>query len=216
MSVKLDDVELIKKVEDPDAPFRELRTVYDIKVNDKRNVVELRVPGSSGNVIQDMGCEPVSISIVGEVLGQEAKQSLENLRNKYERAESLQFSSDITDIPEVSKVVIEDYYVEEVAGTAGRFRYYLLLKEYREPREPPEEKVPEQEGEEAEKESGNPANNVTVKIKGPDGEKQVKTDEQGYYELLEVPEGKYEITVDAPGYEDEKREFEIKKGAKAS
>ena len=58
---------------------------------------------------------------------------------------------------------------------------------------------------------GNPAKRVKVKIKGPKGETEVQTDEQGYYEIQDVPEGKYEITPDEEqGYE--KAEVEVKKG----
>ncbi len=226
MSVKLDDLDLVKTAQDgPDGPLLEMRTVYDMKISDTRCIVELEIQGSESNVMQDMGCEPLRVSLFGEMMGKDAKQSLEKLRAKYDANKPIPFISDITSIPDVSKVMIEEFYFEEIPGSISRYRYYMQLVEYKEPREPPPQQAPSQ-AQQAQRAvnnqseihdvygqilypDGSPAKEVLVKMKGPSGEFEILTNDDGYYEFLEVPEGKYEITVDAEGFEDVKEEVKV-------
>jgi hypothetical protein len=128
--VKLDDLDLIKKVEDSSA-LLDLRTVYNMAIADKRNLVELEVIGSEGNVLQDMGCEPVRISLFGEMMGTESRSYIERLVNKFNTHKPIEFSSDISNIPEISKVIMEQFCVQEVAGSPSRYKYYIILREYK-------------------------------------------------------------------------------------
>ena len=228
MDVRLDDIDLVKRVQDgPDEPIREVRTVIDSHVEGRRSIVELAIPGSSGNVLQDMGREPIRIALVGEFWGPDGKGSAEALQGKYESGDPLSFTSDLATAAEVSQVIISALLVEEVSGAPSRYRYSLLLSEYVEPREPAEEQ-PADQGDEAEEQAeqegqvedirgrilgsdGNPVGGVTVRIKGP-SEYEVATDADGYYEALDVPEGRYEITVEAEGYEGIRGEIEVRKG----
>ena len=136
MSIKLDDLELSKRIGDSgyEAPLKELRNVYCINIVDKRSVVELEVPGSDGNVMQDMGCEPVQISLFGEMMGKEVKKGLEMLKQKFETNKPFQFSSDISSVAEVSQVLMEELYLEQVAGSINRYKYRIALREYVEPK----------------------------------------------------------------------------------
>src|SRR6476620_5358066 len=53
LSIKLDDLELVKKVQERvEEPIAEIRTIYGISVDDERSVVELRIPGAAYNVLQ--------------------------------------------------------------------------------------------------------------------------------------------------------------------
>jgi hypothetical protein len=232
MSVKLDDIDLTKAVkEETDSSSLEIRTIYGIGITDKRNLVEIEIPGSAGNILQDMGCEPVKISFFGEIMGQNSIQTLKKLFSKYDAGTSFEFHSDITAIAEVNKVILEEFQIEEAAGSISNYKYRMLLREYKELPPPQEEAPPDQDqqaSEEAEKESeiddirgqvldaeGNPAKGIKVKIKSAAVEYEpITTDENGYYELLDVPEGKYKITFDEEGFEDLKVEVEIKKSSK--
>ncbi len=55
--MKLDGVELIKR-EDKSGIVVEIRNVHALSVYGKRRIVELQIPGSAGNVFQDMGRKP--------------------------------------------------------------------------------------------------------------------------------------------------------------
>ena len=228
MSIKLDDLELIKRVDDPQTRVvKEIRNVYNITTSNRRKVVEHKIPSSEGSILSDLGRIPVRISFDGEFQGPDTKTSLESLRAKFKIGKPLPFSSDITNIADVNQVLIEELHINDIGGMPNRYNYSIVLREYRPPlpqaQAPPSQE--EQAQQEVKKESeiddirgrvldaeGKPVKDVKVKIKGDDGEWEVKTDEEGYYEVLDVPEGKYEITVDAEGYEDVKAEAEVKKG----
>jgi hypothetical protein len=229
VSVKLDDIDLIKVVKgdegqggaESSSHLQEIRTIYGMRIVDRRNIVEIEIPGSSGNLLQDMGCNPVKIAFAGEIMGEKASETIEQIFVKYNSGTPLEFHSDLTVIAEVNKVVIENFGVEEIGGSISRYRYVMTLLEYKEPKEQREEEE-EQEAEvsagvddirgQVLDEEGNPAAGKKVKISGPDGETEVTTDENGYYELLDVPEGNYVVTSDEEGYEDLRIEFEVRKG----
>ena len=228
MSVKLDDIDLTKAVKEQEtsSSFSEIRTIHAINITDRRNIVEIEIPGSQGNMLQDMGCEPVNISFFGEIMGLTSIQTLEKLFSKYDAGTPFEFHSDITAIAEVNKVILEEFQIEEAAGSISNYKYRMLLREYKEPPPPSleeeqqeEEQKQKEEGEtpareqqaskEAEKESKiedirgrvldadeQPMRGVKVKIKGPAGDMEVVTDENGYYEVRDIPEGRYEIIVE--------------------
>lgn len=230
MQIKLDDVDLVKTTKDEsNVSILDIRAIYRMSFSDKRNIIELKIPGSASNFLQDMGAESVIIEFEGEIMGPKSSEILEKLYVKYNQGRPFEFYSDMTIIAEVHKVLIKNLHVEQVAGIESSYQYNMILQEYKEPREQMEEAPPSQDQdakEEVEEESeiedirgqvldseGNPAAGIKVKIRGPDGEKEVSTDEDGYYELLDVPEGSYVVTSDADGYQDLKVEFEVKKGA---
>ena len=130
-SVKLDDLDLVKKVPES-TTLLDLRSVYSLNVIDKRKIVELEVIGSAGSVLQDMGCEPVKISVVGEMMGPESKNYIESMINKFNNNKPVEFASDLSSISEISKVIIENLLIQEVAGSPNRYKYHLSLKEHTE------------------------------------------------------------------------------------
>jgi hypothetical protein len=136
--IKLDDLDLIKKVEESSA-LLDLRTVYDMNIVDKRSFVELEIIGSEGNVLQDMGCEPVRISLFGEMMGADSRSHIETLVNKFNTNKPIEFSSDISNIAEISKVIMEQFCVQEVAGSPNRYKYYIILREYKDSKKSGEE-----------------------------------------------------------------------------
>jgi len=132
MHMRLDDIELIKRI-DRDGAVEEIRSVHNVSVSGRRRIVELRIPGSQGNVFQDLGREPLTISFDGELVGTGAKNTLEELKSKFELRKPVPFSSDITTIGDVAEVVIEDFTVHFVGGAASGSWYSMVMKEHRSP-----------------------------------------------------------------------------------
>ena len=133
MEVKLDDIDLVKRTQSSaTSPLSEVRTVYDVHVDGRRSIVELKIPGSSGNVLQDMGREPITILIKGEVWGPDAKATVTSLKTKSDTGDSVPFTSDLLAAASVSDVIIEEFQVDQVAGNPTRYRYLMLLREFKE------------------------------------------------------------------------------------
>jgi hypothetical protein len=149
MQIKLDDVELIKRV-DKNGKIQEIRSVHNLSIYGRRRIVELPIPGSVGNVFQDMGRNPLMISFEGELVGPNSDTVLQDLKSKFELKKPLPFSTDIAPINSISEVVIYDFAVNFSAGINQTIRYLMILKENKSastgsPRGPGETKPPEQE-----------------------------------------------------------------------
>lgn len=238
LSIKLGDLDLVKR-EQPSAagPYTEVRSVSAVDVDDRRDVVELGIPGAEGGVLQDMGRRAIRIRVTGEVWGETAWATLSSLKEKSDASEALAFTSSLVSATDVNNVVIERLVVDQTAGIPDRYRYTLFLKEYKgetgedvSQAEPgTEEEAPPDQTEEAEEEAekeievddisgqvldstGEPAANVPVLIAGPDGERVVTTDEEGKYQVQDVPDGEYLISVSQEGFEKE-TVVNVRKGA---
>ena len=114
MSVVLGDIELI---------------VHRIDTGERRGFAEHRLPGLNGSIFQNMGTEPVSISLEGTLHGNEALTKLEELRSKFKTGEPIAFVADIATATEVDEVIIEDLTVREIAGRPDHFRYAIKLRQ---------------------------------------------------------------------------------------
>ena len=130
MSVTIDDINLIKRVQND--VLEEIRNIFYLYIRDRRNIVELEIPGSQGNIIQDMGFDAIKVELFGEVIGQNARTCIESLRDKYNSKKPVSFSSEITSIAEIINVIIEYFYIEEAAGSPFRYKYYVFLREHTE------------------------------------------------------------------------------------
>ena len=107
----------------------ELRTVQNIATVERRALVEHRVPGMAGSAFQDLGRPSTSITLEGILFGEESRAGLESLRTKFQAAEPVSFTADITTATEIVDVLIEDLRVVEVAGRPGTFLYQIVLRE---------------------------------------------------------------------------------------
>ena len=129
MQMKLDNIELIKR-DDKDGIINEIRSIRALSVYGKRRIVELPIPGSVGNVFQDMGRKPLIISFEGELTGPNAAKVLENLNEKFELKKPLPFSTDITPISSITEVILNDFSVHFDSGFRLGIRYSMVLKEH--------------------------------------------------------------------------------------
>jgi Carboxypeptidase regulatory-like domain len=231
VELKLDDIELVFRAQaQPSDPITELREVRDVRTEDNRSVVELRIPGATGNVLQEMGREPVRIIFAGRIWGPDRKTTIQKLLDKYGKRDPVPFSSDITTLTEVSKVLIEDLVLEAAAGKEDYLAYHIALREYRESKPTQQQSPPPSQAKEAKKDTdddsdvrgvrgivlgpdGKPKEGVKVDVKSDAGEWTLTTDVNGKYRMHDPAEGTYTITVDSKGYENKKRIIIIKKSA---
>lgn len=129
MQMNLDGIELIKR-EDKDGEVSEIRSITALSVYGNRRIVELPIPGSVGNVFQDMGRNPVIISFEGELAGPNAASVLEVLNSKFEMKDLLSFTTDITPINSITEVIISNFSVHFTSGVRLGIRYSMVLKEH--------------------------------------------------------------------------------------
>lgn len=130
MHMKLDDVELIKRVV-KGGVVEEVRSIYNLSISGRRRIVELEIPGLIGNVFQDMGRKPIKISFDGELDGLGITNTLQELKSKFELKKPVPFSTDITTINDVTEVVIENFSVHFTSGDASGSRYSMVLREHK-------------------------------------------------------------------------------------
>jgi len=234
VNIELDGIPLIRTESNQAGGIIEIRNVSNITTSDRRSMVEHEIPGMEGNVFQNLGRSPVRISFDGTLRGKAARGNLETIRSKFKQGVPLPFNSDISGATDVTKVLIEDMRIDEVAGVTERYRYSIALREYKEP--PPEPTMPPSQDDKAKEwaekvaeetvESinyitgkvvdldGNPRSGVLVHITSDEGEFTVETNEEGIYRTEELPPMKYKVTVDSEGYEGIVEEVLIGKRAK--
>ena len=231
MKIELDKITLVKQTEDAQTgKITEVRSVRNINIQQRRNIVEHRIPGLEGNIFQDMGRDPVRIAFEGTLQGKSARENLEILIGKFKSGKEVSFASDLTGASDVNYVLIEEFVIDDKGGVKDEYKYSVVLQEYR----MPEEEVEEVEGQEdkakeaVEKKvddaygsinyitgkvvdkQGSPKADVPVKIEWDKGEISIKTNEEGTYRKEELEPGKYIVTIDAKGYEGVKKEVVIK------
>jgi hypothetical protein len=107
----------------------ELRAIQQIKTLERRALVEHRAPGMAGSVFQDLGRFATAVRLTGILFGENARTDLETLRQKFQAAEPLSFTADITTATTIVDVLIEDLRVVEVAGRPNTFFYQIILRE---------------------------------------------------------------------------------------
>lgn len=129
MQIKLGSVDLVQRSTDDGERQQKLRTILAISIKDKRKIVEQQVPGSAGNRLQDQGAELVQISLEGEIFGEEASKTIEDIYDIYEAGAPLSFHSDLAAIADVNKVSIENLQVNKSPGTEMHYSYTMELKE---------------------------------------------------------------------------------------
>jgi outer membrane protein OmpA-like peptidoglycan-associated protein len=120
----------------------ELQQVQKIEAEDNEAVTQHRVPGLESDFLQDLGRRATRIVLNGVLTGPTVKDSLKQLREKFQKAVAVPFVADVATAVSVDKVLIEECNVRELAGKPERFEYSLALREFLEPPKPGEEPVP--------------------------------------------------------------------------
>jgi len=117
----------------------ELPRIESISTVEHRAVVEHRVPGGLGGVLQDLGAAPMRVEISGSLYGDETRDGfLDAIRARFQEGAPLTFAADITTASQVQYVVITDLRCREVAGDPNAFHYHLVLCESLPPPPPPD------------------------------------------------------------------------------
>jgi uncharacterized protein DUF6046 len=129
VQIKLGDLDLVQRSTDDGERQQKLRTILAISIKDKRKIVEQQIPGSSGNRLQDLGYEPVEISLEGEIFGEDASKTIEEIYDIFSKGQALDFHSNITAIADVSKVSITNLQVNKSPGTEMHYSYTMSLKD---------------------------------------------------------------------------------------
>ncbi len=111
----------------------DLTALRNVQTEDTRNVVQLRGPGQEGSVTHDLGREPVTVVLEGELFGEHALDSLETLRQAQQKAEPMAFAAEAVAGSDLTEVVIADFRVHEVAGFPERFGFFMRVREHTEP-----------------------------------------------------------------------------------
>ena len=126
----------------------ELPLAQCIDVEDSQALVRHAVPGLDGDFLQRMGRRAARVAVTGVVTGPESRDGLERLRDKLRGTEPIDFVADIATATRVTRVLVEELDVRELAGRPERFEYAFLLREYNPPpppevEDPPDEAPPE-------------------------------------------------------------------------
>ena len=127
--MKLGEIELIHRAASGDS-VSELRSINNLFISGRRNVVELKVPGSKGNTFQDLGRDPITVRIEGGLTGTDAKKTVETLRSKFDAGEPVAFSTNVGFLNSISKVVVLEMTFQLMNSAPCLINYSMLVKEF--------------------------------------------------------------------------------------
>ena len=110
-----------------------LNRVHRIVTIEQADLVSHRVPGMTGNIVQDLGRDSVRLKVSGIFYGAEtASKDLEKLRGIYKKREPVDFLAEIVGQAYFSKVIVEKFEVFQLAREPEQFSYTLVIVEYTE------------------------------------------------------------------------------------
>jgi hypothetical protein len=108
----------------------ELPRVTRLETLERRDLVELEIPGRTGNLFQDMNRQPARIVVEGSVFGAEPGQAfLTSLREKYLSGDPLTFVSDIATGTELQYVLLQQLHIQAAASHPDQIDYRVWLVE---------------------------------------------------------------------------------------
>lgn len=113
-----------------------LTLVQEIGTHDRRTLAEHKPPGMEGSLLQNLGRRPARIALWGIAAGEEAKDFIDKLAEKFRAGGPFPFTADIAADSGIERMVIDDLEIQEIAGKPERYAYTLSLREYIEPVEP--------------------------------------------------------------------------------
>ncbi len=108
----------------------EIPRLTHIETLEKRDLVELSVPGRTGSLFHDMDSNPTRLVLAGSLYGDEARDAfLETLRKTYQKGEPVTFTADIVNATQLQYVVVETLYFQENAANPDETGYHIVLRE---------------------------------------------------------------------------------------
>lgn len=114
----------------------ELKGLQHIEIDEKRMLVEHKVPGLDGSMFQNLGTGPGRIFLSGSIQGDELKGDfLEQIRKKFTAATPVPFIADITTASDIKEVIIENLFFTETAHATDTIHYKIWLQEFTRPPE---------------------------------------------------------------------------------
>jgi hypothetical protein len=119
MKVKLEDLELPQ--------------VQEVKVYQRRSLVEHKAPGMAGSLYQNLGRHSAGIFLWGIASGPQALSFVEKLDARFRASAPARFTADVIAGAGVSQVFIADLRFQDLAGKPQRFAYALALREFIKP-----------------------------------------------------------------------------------
>jgi hypothetical protein len=137
MKIDLDGIALDNTEEQATGDIQQGRCVSNINTSDKRNVASVDVPGGQGSSHNDLGRSAVVVTFDGSIFGENARTLIESIRSKFKAGDPVPFVSDLSGSADITKVIIDNFVVNDAAGSRDRYDYSIVLKEYREPPEEP-------------------------------------------------------------------------------
>lgn len=123
----------------------ELPQAQCVDVEEEHVLAGHAVPALEGDFLQRLQRRAARVSVTGVLSGEEARDGLGRLRERFRAAEPVDFVADLTTAVRVGRVLIEHLEVRELAGMPERFEYALALRELIAPPRPTSETPPPRE-----------------------------------------------------------------------
>jgi hypothetical protein len=116
----------------------EIPHVVSTEAVERRDFVELPVPGRTGSLFQDLDSAPTRVAIAGSVHGDDAReQFLTKIRDKFRSGEPLTFVADAVTATSIQYVIIDALAVEESGTRPDQLDFFITLRESPPPPPPP-------------------------------------------------------------------------------
>jgi hypothetical protein len=107
-----------------------LNRIHHIETLEQGSFIYHHIPGSQGNVIQNMGRDSVCLQLYGIFYGARAQQDLEALRRVYQQQKAVDFLADIVGQSYFSQVIVDRFEVVQSTRDPEQFSYRLTINEY--------------------------------------------------------------------------------------
>ncbi|HEX2487691.1 MAG TPA: hypothetical protein VHJ57_03820, partial [Nitrososphaeraceae archaeon] len=134
MTIKIDDFELGKVIGDSSTGIKnEVRSVNVIKLGNKKRINYIPIASSYDKVTGNIGRFPVRIVVQGDIIGENAQDSVTMLRSKYKNNKPCNFVSDLSVLWGIEKVIIEELRISNFSKFPQCFAYEMKLLEFNEP-----------------------------------------------------------------------------------
>jgi hypothetical protein len=117
----------------------EVPNIAALETIERRELIELEVPGRVGSLFQDLNAAPTRIALRGSLYGDERRDEfLAKVREQFRAGEPVTFVADILTATDVQYVLIEVMQFAEAGDMPDEMSYQLLLRESPPPPPPPD------------------------------------------------------------------------------